>query len=315
MSKGPEQIRLESAVGHGVSRGVDASGAAEEWRSAAADLRSASLQLRTRSVTAASVSKQTGERMSDAFVRSADALDERATLLQEGADALSESARRVAAAEEARGQLRPLQDPGTYTGPSDPKTKEEVKAHSDWQTASTTYERDKKFNEDLARPHNTSMDEQNRRATAVMKRIHGEPDPDLSANEPSGGSGGAGGTTTTGSGATHHGTTSQTPGAGSSTTSPTGTTAPLESTRRICTPGIGRPTEVTGAPEQSGSVTPVGGTMVALLVMLAAADAVTLQVMVRVMLPPLAMAALVQVPVPVAPGAIVPTLKVPVDGV
>ena len=31
--------------------------------------------------------------------------------------------------------------------------------------------------------------------------------------------------------------------------------------------------------------------------------------------PPLAMAALVQVPVPVAPGAIVPTLKVPVDGV
>ena len=75
------------------------------------------------------------------------------------------------------------------------------------------------------------------------------------------------------------------------------------------------PAQVTGPPEQSGSVTPVGGTMVAVLVMLAAADAVTLQVMVRVTLPPLAIAVLVQVPVPVAPGAMVPTLKVPVDGV
>ncbi len=75
------------------------------------------------------------------------------------------------------------------------------------------------------------------------------------------------------------------------------------------------PAQVTGAPEQSGSVTPVGGMTVAVLVMLAAAAAVTVHAMVRVALPPDGMATPVQVPVPVAPEAIVPTVKVPADGV
>ena len=75
------------------------------------------------------------------------------------------------------------------------------------------------------------------------------------------------------------------------------------------------PAQVTGAPEQSGSVTPVGGITVAVLVMLEAAAAVTVQAIVRVALPPDGMATPVQVPVPVAPDAMVPTVKVPVDGV
>ncbi len=75
------------------------------------------------------------------------------------------------------------------------------------------------------------------------------------------------------------------------------------------------PAQATGAPEQSGSVVPVGGTTVAVLVMLAAAAALTVQAMVRVALPPDGMATPVQVPVPVAPAAMVPTLKVPADGV
>lgn len=49
--------------------------------------------------------------------------------------------------------------------------------------------------------------------------------------------------------------------------------------------------------------------------MLDAADEVTMQVMVRVALPLGAIEAIVQVPVPVTPGAIVPKLKIPIDGV
>ena len=54
---------------------------------------------------------------------------------------------------------------------------------------------------------------------------------------------------------------------------------------------------------------------VAVLVMLAAAAEVTVQLMLKVALPPLAIAAPVQVPLPVTPGAIVPGLNVPADGV
>lgn len=75
------------------------------------------------------------------------------------------------------------------------------------------------------------------------------------------------------------------------------------------------PVQLTGAPEQSGSVVPVGGITLAVLLSVDAADAPTEHVMINDWLPPLAMLAPVQVPVPVVPGAMVPTLKVPKDGV
>jgi hypothetical protein len=75
------------------------------------------------------------------------------------------------------------------------------------------------------------------------------------------------------------------------------------------------PAQTTGEPEQSGSVVPLGGTTVAVWLIEAAAAPPTVQVIVNVVLPPLAMAAPVQVPVPVTPGAMVPTVKVPADGV
>ncbi|GAA4796979.1 hypothetical protein GCM10023307_23530 [Lysobacter hankyongensis] len=75
------------------------------------------------------------------------------------------------------------------------------------------------------------------------------------------------------------------------------------------------PAQEMGAPEQSGSLTPVGGMTVAVLVMLAAAAAPTVQAIVSVALPPEAMATPVHVPVPVAPEAMVPTVNVPAEGV
>ncbi len=75
------------------------------------------------------------------------------------------------------------------------------------------------------------------------------------------------------------------------------------------------PAQVTGPPEQSGSVVPVGGTTVAVLAILAAAALPTVHAIVNVALPPDAIAAPVQVPVPVPPDAMVPTVNVPAEGV
>lgn len=75
------------------------------------------------------------------------------------------------------------------------------------------------------------------------------------------------------------------------------------------------PTQVTGAPLQSGSLVPEGGTTVAVKLAELAVPLDTVHWMVRVTLPPLGTVTVVQVPVPVAPGAMVPTLKVPADGV
>ena len=75
------------------------------------------------------------------------------------------------------------------------------------------------------------------------------------------------------------------------------------------------PAQEMGAPEQSGSLTPVGGMTVATLVMLAAAAEPTVQAIMSVALPPDAMVTPVQVPVPVAPEAMVPTVNVPAEGV
>ena len=76
------------------------------------------------------------------------------------------------------------------------------------------------------------------------------------------------------------------------------------------------PAHVTGAPLQSGSAIPAGGNTVAVWLKLAAALAFTAQAIVRVRSPlPAASAAPLQVPVPVNPAAIVPTLKVPTEGV
>ena len=76
------------------------------------------------------------------------------------------------------------------------------------------------------------------------------------------------------------------------------------------------PLQLSGVPAQSGSEVPAGGRTVAVLVMLAAAAAVTVHWICSVAwLPFPGSVTPVQVPVPLVPGAIVPTVKVPADGV
>lgn len=205
MSKGPEQVRFERALEG--SSADDVMAAALQWRTNAHMLGQVAQRLRAKASDAHGISRQTGPAMANAFTRSAEAMDEKSTKMAEGADALQAASTKLKAAEDARAEMRPLSDPGTYTGPSQPKTKEEVAAKGQYDTALATYQQDKDHNERIARQHNTAMDSQNETSTAVMKSIHGEPDPEPQPTAATG---------TTGarslSGASGHGTTYMTSG-------------------------------------------------------------------------------------------------------
>lgn len=275
MTKGPEQTRYEAAVDSAAPG--DPRRAAGDWEAAAANLRFVAQALRSKTGTATTIAPHTGPKIGDAFERSAQGMEDKAVELDRGAKALRQAAQTLQTAKDDRAKLKPLDDPGTYTGPSQPKTPEEVKARSDYDTAAGTYEKNRRFNETLARGHNQGMDDQNQQSTAVMKSIHGEPDPVPQPTGPSGGGpgtvGGGGGSgggslsrasggraTSTGGlqseggggggsgGSGGSGTTSTTPG---STGSPQGPSLGSES---VPTPGT-----ATAAPAAAGGLGSTAG--------------------------------------------------------
>lgn len=232
MSKGPEQLRYEQTLD---SAGVgDLLRAAREWEVAATNLRAAARDLRREAPAAQGVAEQSGPRMSSSFEASAGFMDEKAQAVWRGSRALGDAAGSLQRALDDRGKLKPLDAPGDYAGPTDPKTPEEVRAKAAHDTAVDTYERNKRFNEELARGHNEQMDAQNRDSTRVMKSIHGEPDP---VPEPAGPSGGGGAAAR-----------------GSAPVS-TGGTAPVGTARPT---GTGSPTSVAGGAGSDQS-SPSGG--------------------------------------------------------
>ncbi|QZY28558.1 hypothetical protein [Nocardioides coralli] len=249
MSKGPEQIRFEQAVDSAAPEG--AMSAAFEWLRAAEALSTVALQLRERSGSAETISEQTGPRMREAFVRSAEAMDKRAEKLRRGGASLQDAAARIDTARSDRAKLKPLDDPGTWTGPSSPKTPEEVKARAEYDTAVDTYEKNRRFNEALARQHNEQMDSQNRETTRVMKSIHGEPDPVPQAAGPAGG-----GAARVPAGTPGGATTATGPTPGSFYSSPAAGAAPQTTASTASTASTG----TTGDTQQGGTVgTPQGG--------------------------------------------------------
>ena len=246
MTKGPEQLKFEQAVGEkgsARSQSVDLLVAKQRWQQMAQVLHDSADDLELRAYSAPAVSDQTGTAMQNAFLKTAAAMRERAGKLKDGGEALGAAAATLHSAEQAKSQLRELHDPGTWSGGT-PVTDQELKAKSDHDTAVSTYNADKKHNETIAAQHNQAMDAQNEQSTAVMKRVYGYQDPapdpgtygsgsasapgtpgSTSSGAPSGGTTTHGGTST-GSypgGGTHHGTGGTPTGGGHHTGNPTGT--------------------------------------------------------------------------------------------
>lgn len=179
MSKGPEQLKFEQAVGEkgsARSQSVDLLVAKQRWHTMAQVLHESAEDLEVRASSAPAVSDQTGSAMQNAFLKTAAAMRERAAKLNDGAQALGDAATTLHSAEQAKSQLRELHDPGTWTGGT-PVTDQELKAKSDHDTAVSTYHADKQHNEEVAAQHNQAMDAQNEQSTAIMKKVYGYQDP------------------------------------------------------------------------------------------------------------------------------------------
>jgi hypothetical protein len=180
VSKGPEQLKFEQAVGekgHARSDASDLSTAQFKWQAIAEVLEASADDLETRAYSASAISEQTGQAMQDAFLRTAATMRKRSAKLKDGAQALGEAAATLQSAQSAKSQLRELADPGPWTGGT-PVTDAELTAKSEHDTAVSTYEADKKHNETIAAQHNQAMDQQNEKSTAVMKQVYGYQDPE-----------------------------------------------------------------------------------------------------------------------------------------
>jgi hypothetical protein len=217
MSKGPEQLKFEQAVGEkgsARSQSMDLLVAKQRWHQMAQVLHDSADDLELRAYSAPAVSDQTGAAMQNAFLQTAASMRERAAKLDDGARALGDAATTLHEAEQAKSQMRELNDPGAWTGGT-PVTEQELQAKSDHDTALSTYNTDKAHNETIAAQHNQAMDAQNEQSTAVMKKIYGyqDPPPDPgtygsgSAKAP-GTPGSTSGTAPSGGTTTHAGTTS-----------------------------------------------------------------------------------------------------------
>lgn len=258
MSKGPEQLKFEQAVGEkGASRSQsgDLLLAKQRWHSVAKVLRDSADQLELRAASAPSVSDQTGTAMQAAFLRTAASMRERAAKLDAGAEALGDAATTLHAAEQAKSQLRDLHDPGAWTGGTT-VTEQEVKAKSDYDTARSTYIADRQHNEIIAAQHNRAMDSQNEKSTAVMKQVYGYQDPAPaperygSGHSQTPGTPGSASSSAPSGGSTTHGTTSP----GSPVGGSQGTGQPGTSTQH----GPGTTTGTTTGPTGSPTGTPQG---------------------------------------------------------
>ena len=88
MSKGPEQLKFEQAVGEkgsARSQSMDLLVAKQRWHQMAQVLHDSADDLELRAYSAPAVSDQTGAAMQDAFLKTAAAMRERAAKLDDGA--------------------------------------------------------------------------------------------------------------------------------------------------------------------------------------------------------------------------------------
>jgi hypothetical protein len=179
MAQGPNEARLLASL-EGAEPGEVAAGA-DEWERCAYLLRSVSRSIMTAAARDEQIGGETGPAMGVAFTKTAESITERAQELIKGEGALRKAAtaiRQAKKGKETLDQEHPAVDhPGSYqrpVGPLEPKDLEEQAAH---QVAITKYNETYAAREKASDYWAKHMDETFDASAAVMKSIHGEPDP------------------------------------------------------------------------------------------------------------------------------------------
>ena len=179
MAQGPNEARLLTSL-EGAEPGEVAAGA-DEWERCAYLLRGVARSIMTAAARDEQIGGETGPAMGVAFTKTAESITERAQELLKGEGALRKAATAIRQAKKGKEKLdleHPAIDhPGTYqrpVGPLEPKELEEQAAH---QAAITKYNDTYAAREKTTEYWARHMDDTFDASAAVMKSIHGEPDP------------------------------------------------------------------------------------------------------------------------------------------
>ena len=219
MSKGPERLRLDAALDQADAFTVRWNGALD-WKAANDRLDEVVSALRRAADDGLTIGGQTGPAMFKAMRRSADNLEERVTLFRRGQDALDQASAAITAITIQRDQIdsdpatAPLPNPGSFSDNPEWDDEKRISEQGKHNAAVSAFQEREALREQRAREIAEEFDRRYEEPIAVMKSIHGLPDPEEPDDEdgPGGGDGpgtrapipggrGPGGTT----GTTYHG--------------------------------------------------------------------------------------------------------------
>lgn len=194
MSRGPERLRLDAALAAADEQVVTANGTLE-WFRALDRLRTVSRALRTAADSGLGIGGETGPAMFRAMHRSARNLDERIDLFTEGQRALASAATTIQQVRARRDRIdtdpatAALPDPGSFSGDPEWDDEKRMTEQGKHSAAVSAFQEREALRELRAREIAEEFDQRYEEPIAVMKSIHGLPDPE----EPGGQDGTGGG--------------------------------------------------------------------------------------------------------------------------
>ena len=180
MTQGPNEARFRTSL-NGASFDAVHDGA-KEWLRCAELLDVVSRSLDAAAGKDKKIGGRTGPAMGDAFRRTSKSVTERSGLLREGKAALESAANvieKAVKAQEAMDKAHPqTSNPGSWTRPVGPLTEEDLDAQRKHQAKVNEFQENAAARERISRQWTQNIDDVFADSTEVMKKIHGEPDPE-----------------------------------------------------------------------------------------------------------------------------------------
>ncbi|WP_300642501.1 hypothetical protein [Nocardioides sp.] len=194
MSNGPERQRLDAALGP-ADEGVVTMNGVLEWGRSVGRLEEVARRLRSAANAGLGIGGQTGPAMFKAMRRSADNLDARVAEFRRGQAALESAAQTITNIRAQRNQIdsdpatAPLMDPGSFSDNPEWDDEKRMTEQGKHNAAVSAFQEREALREQRAREIAEEFDRRYEEPIAVMKSIHGLPDPE----EPGGQDGPGGG--------------------------------------------------------------------------------------------------------------------------
>ncbi|HET9421258.1 MAG TPA: hypothetical protein VFO49_08985 [Nocardioides sp.] len=180
MAQGPNEARFRTSLNGASAESVQ--DGAKEWLRCAELLDVVSRSLEAAADKDQRIGGRTGPAMGAAFRRTSRSVNERAGLLREGKAALESAAQvieKAVKAQQAMDNDHPAgTNPGTWNRPVGPLTEEDLDAQRKHQAKVNEYQENAAARERISQQWTENIDNVFADSTEVMKKIHGEPDPE-----------------------------------------------------------------------------------------------------------------------------------------